>query len=170
MMKPASPPDEAPQPDVLQIEPHTADNKKPERYDPWRDPDVLLSGHSISAFLEHERHTNERLKLAEENERLKLAEENERLKPERRKLAALKRELKDRWLDIESDFRHAETNGLKAAAWLPEQHGYWNLTAALKWAKENGKLTDKATVVPQESKELNPMEAINRLSMGRRRK
>jgi hypothetical protein len=82
---------------------------------------------------------------------------------ERRKKAALIRELKGRWPDIESDLRHADENGLKAVAKLPE-HGDWNLTAALQWAKENGKLIDTV------SQALNPMETINRMSRGRTRK
>ena len=80
---------------------------------------------------------------------------------ERRKKAALIREVISRWPDIESNLRHADKNGLRGAAKL-EEHGDWNLTAALQWAKENGKLTDNA------SRELDSLEAMNRLSMNKR--
>jgi hypothetical protein len=75
---------------------------------------------------------------------------------ERRKLAALKREVRGRWPSVESDFRHADENGLKATAKLPDQHGDWDLNAALRWARERGKLTDTA------AHELDPLEAFNR--------
>lgn len=66
---------------------------------------------------------------------------------ERRKRAALIRELRVRWPSIECDLRHSGENGLNAAAKLPE-HGDWNKTAALRWAEENGKLVD-GTSKPQ---------------------
>lgn len=68
---------------------------------------------------------------------------------ERRKKDALIKELEGRWPSIKSDLRHAYPGdkGLHDAAKLPE-HGYWNKTAALRWAEENGKLVD-STSKPQ---------------------
>lgn len=74
---------------------------------------------------------------------------------ERRKLTALKNEVRGRWPTVDRDFRDAHENDLKAAAKLPE-HGYWDLDAALRWAHERGKLIDPA---PQE---VYPLEAFNR--------
>lgn len=81
----------------------------------------------------------------------------------RRKRSALVRELQDRWPDIESDLRHADENGLKNAAKLPD-HGIWDLSAAVKWAEEHGKLSNPTT-----TQELDPLETLNRLSMVKRR-
>jgi len=82
----------------------------------------------------------------------------DKIKIERRKRSALIRELSSKWPNIESDLRHAGENGLNAAAKLPE-HGVWNLTAALNWAEERGKLVGTTT------QNLDPLEALNRLSM-----
>lgn len=56
----------------------------------------------------------------------------------RRKRSALIKEVQSDWPTIENDLRHSDENGLNAAK-LPE-HGYWNISVALNWANENGKL------------------------------
>lgn len=68
---------------------------------------------------------------------------------ERRKKEVMIKELESIWPSIKSDLRHAcpGDKGLHDAAKLPE-HGYWDKTAALRWAEENGKLVD-STSKPQ---------------------
>lgn len=57
------------------------------------------------------------------------------------KKAVLIRKLTPRWASIESDFQHADENGLRDAA-KATKHGEWFENPALDWARKNGKLTD----------------------------
>lgn len=70
---------------------------------------------------------------------------------ERRKKVAMINEVRSRWPSVETDIRHGNENGLNAAAKL-EKHGYWNMTTALQWAKENGKLTETSSLPQSYSK------------------
>lgn len=120
-------------------------------------PPVVIEFHHLCMLHEEVMRLDRSFKR-EEAEELQAAP----LKIERRKRIALIGELSSRWPDIESDLRHAEENGLKRAAKLPE-HGLWNLTAAMKWAEERGKLSDTTT------QKLAPLEAFNRLSISKSR-
>jgi hypothetical protein len=48
------------------------------------------------------------------------------------------------WPTIEADLRHANENGLSAAA-KAKAHGYWHEEPALEWAQRNGKLLTPPT-------------------------
>ena len=63
------------------------------------------------------------------------------------KRAALIRLYERDWRTIESDIRHANENGLTAAAKAPG-HGMWDETLALAWARERGKLKRAPAPLP----------------------
>lgn len=63
------------------------------------------------------------------------------------KRAALIRLYEREWRTIESDIRHANENGLTAAAKAPG-HGMWDETLALAWARERGKLKRMPASLP----------------------
>lgn len=71
------------------------------------------------------------------------------------KRSALIAKYEREWHTIEDDLRHSNENGLRRAAKLPE-HGYWNETAAARWADERGKLLTKQK---QEAPKLDPVTA-----------
>ncbi len=72
------------------------------------------------------------------------------------KRAALITRYQREWPAIEDDLRHSNENGLRDAAKLPNQHGYWNEAAVVRWAEERGKLLMKQK---PESPRLDPMTA-----------
>lgn len=45
-----------------------------------------------------------------------------------------------KWPSIEDDLRHSNENGLRQAAKIPNEHGYWNEPAVVHWGSERGKL------------------------------
>lgn len=59
------------------------------------------------------------------------------------KRAALINKYCREWPSIEDDLRHSNENGLRTAAKLPDEHGYWNETAVVRWGSERGKLATK---------------------------
>jgi len=55
------------------------------------------------------------------------------------KKSVLVQEYKKIWKTIESDFHDSSSNGLSKFAKEPE-HGMWNVSKALEWAKQRGRL------------------------------
>jgi len=69
------------------------------------------------------------------------SEEKDTTSIKRLKKIALVSKHESHWPTIDDDLRHYDENGLRECAKLQE-HGYWDETAALKWAEEHGRLTD----------------------------
>lgn len=59
------------------------------------------------------------------------------------KRAALIAKYEREWPAIEDDLRHSNENGLRQAAKIPNEHGYWNEPAVVRWGSEKGKLQVK---------------------------
>jgi hypothetical protein len=59
------------------------------------------------------------------------------------KRAALIAKYEREWPAIEDDLRHSNENGLQQAAKIPNEHGYWNEPAVVRWGSERGKLPVK---------------------------
>lgn len=82
---------------------------------------------------------------------------------ERRRKKALIDEVKDIWESVKEDIRHMGENGLRETAYIPGEGGkigWYDKAAALRWARENGKLIKTADGKGVDA--INPIEAINR--------
>lgn len=87
-----------------------------------------------------------------------LSADADETKEERRKKAALIKDVLSFWPTIETDLNDANRNGLDVAN-LPE-HGWWSVLPALQWASERGKLSKSASssyVKQNEESALSPM-------------
>lgn len=61
-----------------------------------------------------------------------------------RKRKAFVQEVKNFWPTIESDLSDAARSKLSKSR-VPSRHGYWDVTAALAWAAQSGKITKQKT-------------------------
>jgi len=59
------------------------------------------------------------------------------------KRSALIAKYEREWPSIEDDLRHSNENGLREAAKIQGEHGYWNEAAVVHWGCERGKLSVK---------------------------